>query len=86
MKADAELRQAWLAQPDQPVNLIVRVRSGDMRALGDELSTLGVDVVRRYRLTRSLSVRCTGSKAVKLLDLPWVERVEADRPVKALRR
>ena len=85
MKADAELRKALLAQRNEPVKLIVRVR-GDVTALGAELADMGVEVLRRYRLTRSLSVRCTGSKAIKLLDQPWVERIESNGVVKAFGR
>jgi hypothetical protein len=85
MKAETELRKALLAQRNEQVSLIVRVR-GDVTALDTQLDALGVEVLRRYRLTNSLSVRCTGGRAVKLMDQPWVERIEADAVLKAFRR
>jgi hypothetical protein len=38
------------------------------------------------RLTHALSIRCSGKQAMALLKEPWIVRVQADRPVKALGR
>jgi hypothetical protein len=82
---DADTRDAWRKNPDDPVDIIVRV-SGDLNELGATLEKRGAEVKRRLRLTHSLSIRCRGKLALQLLDEPWVARVEVDRSVKALRR
>ena len=85
MKVDPRLRAAWKAHGNEPVDLIVHVQ-GATRERSAEVEAMGAEVKRRFRLTRTLSIRCQGKTAVKLLDLPWVERIEPDRPVKAFGR
>ena len=81
----SELREEWLDDPKKKVDLIVRVR-GDLDKRSATLARRGAEVKYRFRLTSSLAVRCSGRVALALLEEPWVERVESDRPVKALRR
>ena len=65
-------------------------RSGSHFAQGmarqTALQEQGVQVRRRFALTRTLSVRCNGQTALRLAKLAWVKRIEPDRPVKALGR
>jgi len=81
----SELRKEWLEHPRKKVDLIVRVK-GDLDQRSAALVGRGAEVRYRFRLTGSLALRCTGRVALALLEEPWVERVEPDRPVKALRR
>jgi len=82
---DPAIHEAWQSNPNEPVDLIVHV-SGDMIQLAVALEQRNVTVKRRFRLTHSLAIRCSGKAALQLLKEPWITRVEADRPVKALRR
>ena len=82
-KVDPKLRQTWLKQADESVDLIVRVE-GDVRQRSADLEKRGVEVRRHFRLVGSVSIRCKGKMAVKLLDVPWVRCIEPDRTVKAL--
>lgn len=84
-QVDPSLRKAWRASPRKKVDLILHV-DGNVQERAHLLETQGVEVRRTFRLTRTLSVRCTASRALKLLDLPWVTRVETDSTVHALKR
>ena len=81
----SELCKEWLDHPTRKVDLIVRVK-GDLDKRSAPLAGRGAEVKYRFRLTSSLALRCSGRVALALLEEPWVERVESDRPVKALRR
>jgi len=81
----SRLHQAWLADPKKKVDLIVRVK-GNLDERSTTLTGRGAEVKYRFRLTSSLALRCSGKVALALVKEPWVERVEPDRPVKALRR
>ena len=85
VKIDATIREAWCKHPDEPVDLIIRV-VGNMEEHRAALTKRGAKIRRRFRLTRALGVRCSGKTALELLDLPWITRIEPDRPVKAFRR
>ena len=82
---DPGLRAAWQQHPDTEVELILHV-SGELSALSVALAERGVSVRREFSLTRMVSVRCSGQAALGLANLPGVTRIEADHPVKALRR
>jgi|YNPNPStandDraft_1061719.scaffolds.fasta_scaffold16650_2 hypothetical protein len=84
-EVDPELRRLWRAKPTEPVELILHVE-GDLEARQAALQEQGVQVRRRFALTRALSVRCDGQTALRLAKLAWVKRIEPDRPVKALGR
>jgi len=82
---DPVIQEAWQSNPNESVDLILRI-SGDVSQLAVALEQRGIAVKRRFRLTHSLAIRCSGKAALQLLKEPWITRVEADRPVKALRR
>ncbi len=84
-KMAAELRRKLAAHPSSRFDLILHVDGsmGDIRA---QLDSMGVDVRRSFRLTHTVSVRCTGRKALALARKPWVTRIEADRRVRAFGR
>jgi hypothetical protein len=82
---DPAIKKTWQNNPNEPVDLIVRV-SGDMDQFGATLEQRGVVVKRRFRLTHSLGIRCSGQVALQLLKEPRITHIELDRPVKALRR
>lgn len=82
---EAALERSLRDHSRQNVDLIVQV-SGDVMEGASLLEAQGAQVKRRFRLTRSISVRCTGRVALSLLKLSWVTRVASDSPVRALRR
>lgn len=84
-EADPSLQEMWRKQPDKFVDLIVHV-SGNVRERSADLVAHGVEVKRSFGLTHAFSVRCSGRTALQLLALPWVTRIELDRPVRALGR
>ena len=79
---DPDLRNQ-LQQTRTKVNLIIRVRAG-AGDRGPDLVALGCTIRRRFWLTRSFAVTCSGAKALRIAKLDWVERIEADRTVKTL--
>lgn len=80
---DPALRESLSKRPQDEADLIVRV-SGDLEQRAVLLAQRGVQVKHQLRLTHALAIRCTGQAALELLSLPWVERVERDRPVRAM--
>lgn len=84
-KIDRETRQTWVDHPRRQVNLILTV-SGDLETRSETLISRGARVKRRFRLTRSISIRCTGELALSLIRSSWVQRIEPDRLIKALGR
>jgi hypothetical protein len=84
-QVDSVTRQAWQRSPRKKVDLILRL-SGNVGEHAAELEAKGVEIVRRFMLTRALGVRCTGARALKLMDLPWVTSIEPDRAVQAQER
>jgi len=83
-KVDSITRKSWRDHPRTSVDLIIRV-DGNVREHSATLEERGVQVKRRFRLTRSLGVRCSGKVALGLLSIPWITQIEPDRGVKALR-
>jgi len=80
---DPQLRESLQGQPRGLVNLIVRV-SGDLEQRAVLLAQRGVQIRHHLRLTKALAVRCTGEAALQMLQLPWIDRIEEDRPVRAM--
>jgi hypothetical protein len=80
---DPVLKESLGTRPREWANLIVRV-SGDIEQRAVLLSQRGVQIKHQLRLTKALAIRCSGEAALQLLNLPWVERIEEDRPVRAM--
>jgi hypothetical protein len=80
MKASRALVERWKEKPRSRVSLIVHIR-GDASEYVEKLSDLGLSVVREFRLTNTIAVRGTASRALDLLQKPWVVRVEPDRKI-----
>jgi hypothetical protein len=81
-QVEASARQAWQRAPRKKVDLILRL-SGNVGEHAAELEGQGVEVVRRLLLARALAVRCSGARALRLAELPWVTRIEVDQAVQA---
>ncbi len=82
-KVDPGLRQEWKDAERKQFSLVVRV-TDDLDTRSETLSDLGCQVKRAFRLTNSISLRCTGATALTLTRRPWITRVERDSIVKAL--
>lgn len=81
-KVDPELRQEWKDGERRTFSLIVKV-SGDIETRRQTLEEMGCQVKGAYRLTNSVSVRCTGATALRLTRRPWITRVERDSTLRA---
>lgn len=82
-KIDPQLKQALQVQRSSEFQLLVRV---DQIEEGREqaLRARGATIRRRLTLLPTYAVTCSGAVGLGLLDLPWIQRVEEDRPVYAL--
>jgi len=83
MKADNALLRRLRAAPESEFLLIVQV-SQDVDGAAGRLQSSGLEVRRLLRLISALAVRASGEQTLRLLEEPWVLRVEEDRPVQAL--
>lgn len=82
-KIDPQLKQTLQIQRDGQFMLLLRVDQIDA-SREQALRARGVTIRRSLTLVPTFAVTCTGAVALSLLDLPWVGRVEEDRPVYAL--
>lgn len=82
-KLDPALRAQLITLGDAPIDLIVRTRDKPEPHLA-ACAAMGIAVRHRYNLLPGLAVSAPASAALKLADEPWVDRIEADRPVRAL--
>lgn len=80
---DPDLKESLSSRPRERFSLIVRV-SGDIEQRAVLLSQREVQIKHQLRLTRALAIHCTGEVALQLLNVPWIERIEEDRPVRAM--
>ena len=74
------LEQQLKANPNEPVDLIVRTQ-GDASPRLNWLAAAGLQVTQQFRLTPGVAVSCAGRNALKLLTQDWVLSVELDAPV-----
>ncbi len=82
-KADAQLIQRLQQSPTGEFYLILRV-SGDAAEVAESLRGTPVEVRRLLRLIGAVAVRAQGRDALRLLDEPWLVRMEEDQPVRAM--
>lgn len=80
---DPQLKQALQTRRHDEFHLLLLVDQVDT-AREQALAAAGVVVRRSMTLTPTFAVTCTGAAGLGLLDLPWIRRVEEDRPVYAL--
>lgn len=82
-KADEGLIRQLKQSPAGEFYLILRV-SGDVEDVTEKLRAGPIEVRRLLRLIGAVAVRAQGHEALRLLDEPWLVRMEEDRPVRAL--
>ena len=78
--AETDLMGKLKADPEAEVNLIVRLK-GEMGDGLRRLSTMGLRVRHRFRLTKTVAVTGRAADCLALSDEPWVESIEEDKPV-----
>lgn len=83
MKANADLIEAWRANPQAEVDVIVHV---DKPAVEHEkqLVDLGMQVGRVFRLTSTIAARGLARDVLDLLQEPWVQRIELDAEIRTM--
>jgi hypothetical protein len=81
-KVDSDLRQEWKDDSRRTFSLIVQV-SGDLETRSETLADMGCQVKHAYRLTSTVSLRCSGATALTLTRRPWITRVERDSIIRA---
>ncbi|MBC7236004.1 MAG: hypothetical protein H5T69_09190 [Chloroflexi bacterium] len=82
-KIDSALRRAWRQAPDVDVDVIVHVDDAPKRVAA--LKEKGLAVRRVFALTQTVAGACKAAAARDIADLPFVSRIEIDRPVRATR-
>jgi len=82
-KIAPDLLRRMETEPDAEVRLIVRV-DGDPAPAADRLAGGPVRVLRTFTLVPGLAVVGKAADCLRLLDEPWVSRMEEDRPVRAM--
>lgn len=80
---DPQLKHALQTRRSDEFHLLLRVDQIDA-GRAEALAARGVLIQRSLTLTPTFAVTCTGAAGLGLLDLPWIRRVEEDRPVYAL--
>jgi hypothetical protein len=81
MKADAKLLERLKADPEAEFALIVKTEGQPGQYLA-RLQAQGVEVRRKFRLTRSLAITARAEAALRLVDKAWVEKIEEDQIVR----
>ena len=80
MKADTDLIEAWKANPQAEVAVIVHI-DGAPEEYRTALTDLGMQVGRVFRLTRTVSAHGLARSVLDLLQEPWVQKVELDQKI-----
>jgi hypothetical protein len=82
-KVDAELLERLRADLEAEFRLIVKTE-GEPDQYLTRLQALGIEVRRRFRLTRSLAVTARADAALQLADEAWVRKIEEDQIVRTM--
>lgn len=78
----SKLRQG---KPSQKVNLIIHpAKSTSLEQAAGLLKAAKVEVRHLFSLTHSLAAKASVSQALKLVDSPWVSKIEEDKSVRAM--
>jgi hypothetical protein len=80
LKAGADFIEALKADPQAEVAVIVHVE-GSPEQYTAELTDLGLQVGRVFRLTKTVSARGSAHSVLGLLQVPWVQKVELDQTI-----
>lgn len=80
MKVEPELTQVLKRAPQDHAAVIVHVE-GDPTAYRAEIESLGLSVVRAFRLTQTLAVHGEAFRVLQLAERPWVVKIESDRQI-----
>ena len=80
MKASAALVQAWQADPQTQVSVIVHTE-GFAEQYGETMADLGMTVGRVFRLTNTIAARGLAFQILDLLEQPWVRKIELDQQI-----
>ena len=80
-KVDAELLERLKADPEAEFRLIVKT-AGEPGQYLTRLQALGIEVRRKFKLTRSLAITARADAALQLADETWVEKIEEDQIVR----
>jgi hypothetical protein len=83
-KMDSALRRASHNDADADVQIIVH--TDDAQARSPSLEKQGLRVRHIVGLTQTVSGTCRAGNVRNLAELPFVHRIELDRPVKRTRR
>jgi hypothetical protein len=83
VKIDAELLERLKADPEAEFGLIVKTE-GEPGQYLTRLQTQGMEVRRKFRLTRSLAIIARAEAALQLADEAWVEKIEEDQIVRTM--
>ena len=73
-KVDAELLERLKADPEAEFRLIVKT-AGEPGQHLPHLQALGIEVRRKFKLTRSLAITARADTALQLADEAWVEKI-----------
>lgn len=84
-KIAPDLLRRMQEEPDAEMRLIVRV-DGDPAPAAERLAGGPLRVLRTFTLVPGLAVAGKANDALRLLDEPWVSRVEEDREVRTMDR
>ena len=82
-KTDAELLERLKADPEAEFRLIVKTE-GEPGQYLTRFQALGIEVRRKFRLTRSLAITARAEAALRLADKAWVEKIEEDQIVRTM--
>jgi hypothetical protein len=80
---DAAFRQELEAHPTNRVEVIVRTR-GDPRQHLAQVMAAGLTVRHTYSLIHALAATGLGTSVLRLVDEPWVDRIERDAEVRTM--
>jgi hypothetical protein len=80
-KVDAELLERLKADPEAEFGLIVKT-AGEPGQYLTHLQALGIEVRRKFKLTRSLAITAKADTALQLANETWVEKIEEDQIVR----
>lgn len=82
-KVNVELLDRLRADPEAEFRLIVKTEGEPGQYLA-RLQALGIEVRRKFGLTRSLAITARAAAALQLADEAWVEKIEEDQIVRTM--